>query len=213
MSISTYSELQTAVANFLARTDLTAQIPDFIKLAEARMSRELETRAQEKRATATLAVGDEFVALPTDLREVRSVKLNTSPNTVLLYKSPTTLDSDYGGSTGKPLAYSLVGTEMKFRPVPDSAYTAEIVYVGSITALSDTNVTNTLLSRHPDAYLNGALVEAYTYLMDDSRAQLYDQKFSRAIEEIRKDEDRANYGTGTLHMTSIYQRQNSAATT
>ena len=35
MSISTYSELKTAVANFLARTDLTDQIPDFIQLAEA----------------------------------------------------------------------------------------------------------------------------------------------------------------------------------
>ena len=47
MSISTYSELKTAVANSLARDDLTAIIPDFIQLAEATMSRELETRSQE----------------------------------------------------------------------------------------------------------------------------------------------------------------------
>jgi len=50
VSISTYSELKTAVANFLARTDLDDQIPNFIQLAEARLSRELETRDQEKRA-------------------------------------------------------------------------------------------------------------------------------------------------------------------
>lgn len=48
MSISTYAELKTAIANFLARTDLTEQIPNFIQLAEARLSRELETRDQEK---------------------------------------------------------------------------------------------------------------------------------------------------------------------
>ena len=54
MAITTYSELKTAVANSLARTDLTTQIPDFISLAEARLSRELETRSQEKRAQATL---------------------------------------------------------------------------------------------------------------------------------------------------------------
>jgi len=83
MSISTYSELQTAIANFLARSDLTAQIPDFIKLAESRMSRELETRSQEKRAQATVAAGDEFVARPTDMREVRQVKRTTNPNRVL----------------------------------------------------------------------------------------------------------------------------------
>lgn len=211
MSISTYSELKTAVANFLARTDLTSQIPDFIQLAEARMSRELETRSQEKRATATLTANDEYVALPTDLREVREVKLNTSPNTVLEYRSPTALDSQFTGAGGKPQAYSIVGNEIKFRPIPDSAYTAEIVYIGSLQALSDSNATNTILSRHPDAYLSGALAEAYVYLMDDARAQLYDGKFGRAIEEIKKDEQRAHYGTGTLHMTSIYQRQNSVA--
>ena len=83
MSISTYSELKTAVANFLARTDLDDQIPNFIQLAEARLSRELETRDQEKRATATLTSGDEFIALPTDMREVREIKLNTTPNVVL----------------------------------------------------------------------------------------------------------------------------------
>ena len=49
------------------------------------------------------------------------------------------------------------------------------------------------------------------YLMDDGRAQVYDQKFTRAIEEIKKDEQRAHYGTGTLQMTSIYQRQNASA--
>ena len=207
MAITTYSELKTAVANSLARTDLTSNIPDFISLAEARLSRELETRDQEKRATATLTADDEFISLPTDLREVRSVKLNTSPNTVLEYMSPTSLDNTYTGGTGKPVAYSIVGSEMKLRPIPDSGYTAEIIYIGSLTALSDSNTTNVMLTRHPDAYLTGALVEAYLYLMDDQRAQLYDQKFSRIIEEIRKDEQRAHYGTGTLHIQSIYTRQ------
>ena len=46
MSIGNYSELKTAIANFLARDDLTSQIPNFIQLAEGRMSRELETREQ-----------------------------------------------------------------------------------------------------------------------------------------------------------------------
>jgi hypothetical protein len=63
--------LQTAIANFLARSDLNSQIPEFIQLAEARINRELETREQEKRSTATLQVGDEYIALPNDLREIR----------------------------------------------------------------------------------------------------------------------------------------------
>ena len=143
MAIATYSDLQTAIANFLARTDLTAQIPDFIKLAESRMSRELETRSQEKRVQAVLTSGNEYISLPVDLRETREVKLNTSPLTVLQYKSPSQLDSDFSTSgQGKPLAYSVVGDELKLRPVPDTAYTAEIIYIGDITPLSSTNTTN-----------------------------------------------------------------------
>jgi len=100
---------------------------------------------------------------------------------------------------------------MKLRPVPDTAYTAEIVYIGSIEPLSNTNTTNNILIRHSDAYLAGALTELYTYLMDEQRAQLYDQKFSRAISEIQKDEQRSQYGSGSLQIQSIYQRQNTGA--
>lgn len=208
MAITNYTDLQTSVANTLARTDLTTQIPDFIALAEARLSRELETRDQEKRSQATLVSGDEYIALPPDMREIREVKLNTTPNTVLEYMSPVALDNTYvSGGTGKPQAYSIVGAEMKLRPVPDSAYTAEIIYIGSLEALSSTNSTNQMLTRHPDAYLTGSLVEAYLYLMDDQRAQLYDQKFSRIIEEIRKDEQRSQHGSGSLQVQSMYQRQ------
>lgn len=211
MSISTYAELKTAIANFLARDDLTDQIPNFIQLAEARMSRELETREQEKRSTATLTAGDEYIALPTDLREVREVKLNTNPVKVLSYHSPSSLDSSYGSTgQGKPEGFSIVGREMKMRPIPDSAYTAEIIYIGSLSAISDSS-TPTLFTRSPDLYLYGALAEAYAYLLDEGRASQYDAKFSRGLEEVKLDEQRAHYGTGSLQIKSVYSRQNSAA--
>jgi len=209
VSISTFDELKAAVADTMARTDLTTQIPNFILLAEARLSRELETREQEKRAQATLVVNDEFISLPTDLREIREVKLTGNPNSVLEYKSPTGLDSDFPSlGLGEPRAYSIVGKELKVRPIPDSAYTMEIIYIGGLVALSATNQVNDMLTRHPDAYLMGAVSEGYLYLMDEAKAQLYDQKFSRIIEEIRKDNQRANYGTGSLQIQSIYQRAN-----
>ena len=39
MAISTYTELQTAVANWLDRDDMSARIPEFISLTEARFNR------------------------------------------------------------------------------------------------------------------------------------------------------------------------------
>ncbi len=211
MSISTYAELKTSIANFLARDDLTDQIPNFIQLAEGRMNRELETREQQKRVTATLTSGDEYIALPTDLREIREVKLNTSPITVLDYYSPVGLDQSFGTtSQGKPSGYSVVGKELKLRPVPDSSYVAEIIYIGNLNSLSD-SATTTLFTRSPDLYLYGSLTEAYTYLLDEQRASVYDSKFTRALEEVKVDEQRSQYGSGSLQIKSDYQRQQFAA--
>ena len=211
MAIASYADLQTSIANFLARDDLTAQIPNFIQLAEARINRELETREQEKRVQATLVAGDEYIALPTDLREVREVKLNTSPLTVLSYASPTGLDTQYSSNgQGKPQGYSIVGKEMKVRPVPDSGYTMEIIYIGNVDTLSDVS-TPILFIRSPDLYLYGALTEAYVYLLDEQRAAQYDEKFTRAINEVRMDEERSHYGTGPLQTKSVYLRQNVTA--
>lgn len=211
MSIGNYAELQTAVANFMARSDLTSQIPDFITMAESRMSRELETREQEKRSQATLTAGDEYILLPNDFREVREVKINASPTRVLTYYSPSALDTMYSSNgQGMPEGYSIVGLEMKLRPIPDSAYVSEIVYIGSLPNISAVT-TPTLFIRSPDLYLYGALAEGYAYLLDEARAAQYDQKFTRILEEIKVDEQRSHYGTGSLTIKSAYSQQNAQA--
>jgi hypothetical protein len=211
MSIGNYAELQAAVANFMARSDLTSQIPDFIQMAESRMSRELETREQEKRSQATLTAGDEYILLPNDFREVREVKINASPIRVLTYYSPSALDSMYSSNgQGMPEGYSIVGLEMKMRPIPDSAYASEIVYIGSLPNISAVT-TPILFTRIPDLYLYGALAEGYAYLLDEARAAQYDQKFTRILEEIKVDEQRSHYGTGSLQIKSAYSQQNAQA--
>ena len=205
MAIGTYSELQSSIANFLARDDLGTQIPDFISLAESRMSRELEARSQEKRATASIASGDAYVALPTDMRSIRLVKLQTSPTEVLEYYTPIKLEELYPDTRGgKPRGYTIIGSEVKFGPTPDSDYTCEIVYSEGVDSLSDSNTTNTILARHPDAYLYGALSVASVYLMDDQKTAVYESLFGRAIEEIKREEQRGKHAGSGLFMKSDY---------
>ena len=52
MALTTYSELQAAVASWLHRDDLTAQIPDFIRLAEADMQVRAKLSQWETEASA-----------------------------------------------------------------------------------------------------------------------------------------------------------------
>ena len=143
--------------------------------------------------------------MPTDLRSIRLVKLNTSPKEVLEYYTPAKLDELYASNAqGKPRAYTIIGGEIKFAPEPDSAYTAEIVYMEGIPDLSDSNGTNEILTRHPDAYLYGALAAASVYLMDDQKTTVYEQLFTRAIDEVKREEERSKQAGSALQMKSDY---------
>ena len=91
MAISTYSDLQAAVGNWLNRTDLTDRVPDFIALSEAQMNRRLRVRQMVTRAEAILA--GEFVDAPSDMLEPIQLALEISESDVrvLQYLAPERL--------------------------------------------------------------------------------------------------------------------------
>ena len=78
MAITSYAELQTAMANWLIRDDLTNRLPEFIDLFEAEVNRRLRIQDMETRATATLTSGSDYLALPTDFGGLRGPPKITS---------------------------------------------------------------------------------------------------------------------------------------
>ena len=202
MALSSYSELQTAVGSWLNRSDLTSNIPDFIKLAEASFNRVLRTRNQIKRATST--VSTQFVTQPTDLLELYNIQINSDPIRRLEQVSLTKIDELKEGSSrsGKPLYFSITGADFELYPSPDTSYTLELVYYSTITSLSDTNTSNFLLTNHPDIYLYGTLVQAEPYLMNDERIGTWGALLGKAIEELRVSDERSQTESGTLVMRS-----------
>src|SRR3972149_3936717 len=179
MAISTYTELKSAVANWLARAGdsaVTDNSADFIMLVERRINRSLRLRAMEDRATAT--VSTEYVALPTGFLEMRNFQLNTDPLTRLDLMSPEQIDTIYAGSrTGRPRVYCILNDEIQLRPAPDASYTAEMAYWKAFDALSDTATSNWLLVNAPDLYLFGALAEAAPFLGDVEAGPLWEARF------------------------------------
>ena len=78
MAITNYSELKSAIADWLDRTDLTDQIPDFIVLAEARHKRDFKIRRMETRVTANTIADTEYYTLPDNYVAMRNIKLTRS---------------------------------------------------------------------------------------------------------------------------------------
>ena len=204
MAITTYSELKTAIADFLARDDLTSQIDTFIDLAESRISRELETRSQDTRTTLTTSADNAYVSLPTDMRSIRNVKVMNNPRVTLRYLSPLQVKKEYATTgTGLPRVYSVIGDNLFLAPTPDSTLNIELTYKASVSSLSDSNTTNTILTRFPDLYLYASLFHAYTYLLDEQRATQYNALVENILQSIRIDEEKGNYGVG-LEMRGDY---------
>ena len=213
--INTYATLQTAVANWLDRSDLTDRIPEFIALAEARMNRTLRLSIMLNVDETTLGgatalvAGTRDYALPSGYLQMVDFHLRTSPITTLSYLTPENMNRMGAGSqAGKPLAYTIFsdnasGTPIKsvrLGPSPGSAYDYSIMFYKKIDALSVDNTTEQMLTNNPDVYLYGALLEAEPFLMNDQRVQLWATAFQEALRALQEQDNKDRHSGSAMRV-------------
>jgi len=201
MAISNYTELKTAVANWLDRDDLADRIPEFIALAEARMNRVLRLRMMESKYTASTIASQRNYALPASYIQMRNFQLNTSPITSLSYVSPEIYDRLWGGSQGgTPLFYTIIANELQLGPIPGSVITMEMLFYKKVSALSASNTTEVMLTDNPDVYLYGALLEAEPFVMNDERIGVWAQGFEKAIVDLQEQDNKDRHSGSALRV-------------
>jgi len=203
MSFTSYSDLQTTIAGYLARSDLTTQIPDFIRLAETRLRRDLRIRQMLKSVTTSTVAADSTVELPSDFLEVRDLIISGNPPQPLNYASPSAFSRNTRTwESGKPLDYTVLANDFQLAPVPDAAYTVKLLYFAAPTFLSDSNTSNVFLANTPDVLLYGSLLEAEPYLMNDARINTWGTMFDRALASITRSDEQGQYSGVPLAMKS-----------
>ena len=201
MSFATYSDLQTSIGNYLARSDLTSQIPDFITFAENRLRRELRIRQMLKSVTTATVKADSTVELPSDFLQVRDFVVVTNPLTPLSYSSPSSLSNDPKASeVGVPRSYTILANDFQLSPIPDAVYTVKMLYFAAPAYLSSSNTTNVFLTTAPDALLYASLIEAEPYLMNDARINTWGTMYDRAIGSLTKSDEEGQYSGVPLAM-------------
>lgn len=201
MNFTTYAGLQSAIADELNRTDLTTSIPGFIALSEAQTERRLRVRDMLTRAT--LSIGAEFVSMPADLLETRSIRLDTSnKDKVVFLTIDEAEEAESNAGVGKPAHYTVTGNEFQFIPAPDVAYSARLMYYAKIPRLSNTTTSNWLLEKHPDIYFYGALLNSAPYLKDDARITVWGEFYQAAIDDLLIADDRARSASAGLKATA-----------
>jgi hypothetical protein len=200
MAFTNYTSFVSTVESYLARTDLSSVIPDFIQMAQLRMSRDLRTEAMLKVATTTPS--DNKVAFPTDFLELREMHFEGNPPIILEFQSPDLFFRNGQTSlSGRSHYFTMLGTEFQFAPSQNSDYTIQILYYAQPTFISTTTSSNLFLAYYPDALLYATLAEAEPYLMNDPRVATWSGLYDRAIANIQKSDLGQTYAYTTLNVT------------
>lgn len=189
MSITTYAELQTAVARWLHRDDLTTQIPDYISLAESRFwygeqgsfpTKPLRVRAMQERILGSIADG--AIAIPTGYLETINLRVSNGGTTYPLRYLPPQNFAEKEASPDSPSWYTMLDNEIKTAGVGSGSYIMD--YYEKLDALSDTNTTNWLLTNAPNVYLFGACLEGALDIMSDAFAQRFGGRLLGAVNSL-----------------------------
>ena len=192
-AFTSYDNLKTNIADYLARSDLSEKIPMFVSLAEKRLNRDLRLRQMLQQSTYSLTTGYK-VPTPTDFLEMKDIHIDANPVVNLNFK---TVSQFYrlgnSSSTGQPINYTLVSDNFVLAPRPVSPSTINMTYYKIPKVLSDTNPSNEYLEVCPDLLLYASLVESAPFLMDDARLQTWEALYTRGLTSITKSDEQSEF--------------------
>jgi hypothetical protein len=199
MAITNYTNLQTTIADFLNRDDLTSVIPVFVQLAEAQMNRDVRHWKMETRSSGQQSGGDQYMQVPADWVETIRFHVTgngTSPIDLISRAAMQDKRAGYEDQTGIPRYYCHADSQFELYPTPADDTDLELLYLAKIPDLA-TNSTNWLLEDAPDAYLYGSLLHSAPYLQEDARVAVWAQMYSAAVARLNEASEKARYsGSG-----------------
>lgn len=190
-----YADLLTDVLAWLDSPEAEAFIPGFIRLAEARINRDLRHWRMEKRSTATL--DERFEDLPTDWAETIRIAVEAGPE-IEAVSTVKMMRLNRNDEAGEPRYFTHSGGQFEFFPMPTSTV-VELVYYAKVPALTSVATTNWLHDVAYDVYLYGTLMHSAPFIKDDARAQTWAGLYDAAIGSLNAESMGARH-SGPLRM-------------
>lgn len=190
--VLTYDSLISTIEQYLERSDAAVvdQIPTFITLAEFEIAQQIKTLGQIEVAQGVMTAGNPVVQKPARWRKTvsMSVTSNGEKTPVFLRKYEYLTNYNAESPSGLPLYYGDYDYDNWYvSPVPDQAYTFEVLVYQRLQPLSSANQTNWITNNAPNAILFGALLQAVIYLKDDAR-QIFQQKYDMAMQALKAED-------------------------
>ena len=205
-----YQSLCTQIADVLNRQDLTSSIPNFVSLANARISRDMARINHPGSITrATIFATSSYADLPTDFMAIYQLLL-TDTNLVLSYitpdqqmevmasgwgppDSPFPPTAPYQGQTTGPTYFTIIGNQIRLMPPQKASdpLQMDLLYYRTMPPLNTTSTTNWALTKYPDLFMYGALVHSAPYLKADDRIPVWEGAYQKILSDIEVEASRA----------------------
>lgn len=201
-AITSYSELIVEIRDLMDDADYSqAAIDRALRKAEAEFNRTLRTPEMENRAV--ISVTGELTNLPADFLELRFIFQEGSPDRVLKSMSPAGMLSAYSGRNGCPEAYTIEGRSLRVGPVGNT--TLEMIYYQPLSSLSDAQVSNWLLDKHPDLYVAGVMYHLARRERDSDGMAQAAQEVAALTAAIKDQAQRNRWGAAPLTPVGVRQ--------
>jgi hypothetical protein len=172
--ITTYSSLNTAVGDWLARSSASLDVPSFIQNWESKFYRNPKNWGRSMEASFAGTIASSVLAVPSDYLGLKYAYVNASPASRLDRASLNQLYGSYprSSSTGRPRMIARDLENFVFGPAPDSDYAIAGVYYAKPTVMRSyaaDAAAHWIIVNAPDLALYGSLLEASPFLRNDAR--------------------------------------------
>jgi hypothetical protein len=181
VSLASYADFKVYLAARLDRSDLSSYLDDFIDIAESMHARDIRIREMIQRESLT--VDDRQESVPSGCLEVISLRLLTTPVTVLQFVNHHEMNRVRQEVTGRP-AYFTIHEEIEFDVEPAESYAGEIIFYKSVTALSSGDTSNAILVKAPDLYLHASMMAACDFIHDDAGFQKHGALYKMGVDAL-----------------------------
>lgn len=196
MTISTFSELQTAIQDwYMDRADLQPFSADFIALAEAYFN--LNLRVREMETIVSLTPATNVCTIPGTYIEAKRVVEKASIRRPLEYITEDAADDYYPDrAAGLSCHYMIVGSDLTALPL--SSNDIELTYYRTIPPLTSVDPTNWLLTKSPNLYLHTCLLYAAEFLKDTGEAAKESAFVGQFISLLNAADNRGKFGNAGI---------------
>jgi hypothetical protein len=200
-----YGTLKTLLASYLHRDDLTATIPTFITLAQARLNHDIDLMSMHTTASLAVVASVKEIALPTDFLEMLSVRVPYEGGFRVveqrsLAQNGQVFESQLG-ATGAPRYFARYGTTLEVSPLPEEATTLEIIYKQRLTPFVSDTDTDDMLTYNPNIYVYGAMLEAMPFLKDPNTK--WQELYLGEVERLNEQNDDQQWSGGPIQIFNL----------